>query len=149
MNIFLARVISFMHEYNRVITSITNYNQCTRSSSFPCLDSIMVIFTKWATPGEWYTVSLSYLVIWCERTVANSIVPLPHFVRRGTIKSNKGPFNDYNVRGLANCKFQYGPVMCESGHLESKSESSPKYLESGFWFAHHWYHVVNVSLVSL
>ena len=29
-------------------------NQCTRSSSVPRLDSIMVFFAKGATPGAWY-----------------------------------------------------------------------------------------------
>ncbi len=40
--------------YSSSLNLVFFYNQCTRSSSVPRRDSIMVFFTKGATPGAWY-----------------------------------------------------------------------------------------------
>ncbi len=76
---YIVHPITLVFEINKYVKS----NQCTRSSSVPRLDSIMVIFAKWATPGAWFEL-FDANGRTNGQTMANSIVPLPHFVRRGT-----------------------------------------------------------------
>ena len=50
-NVMLQHI--WFHAMSEVLMGETNRNQCTHSSSVPRLDSIMVIFAKWTTPGAW------------------------------------------------------------------------------------------------
>ncbi len=71
--------------------SLQEKYQCARSSKVPSLDNRGVETVRPVSPvGHGHLRSDSNLRLTDGRTdrqtMANSIVPLPHFVRRGTIK---------------------------------------------------------------
>ena len=74
-------------------------NQCTRSSSVPRLDSIIVIFAKWATPGAWYIL---------EKSIADKNIL--SYLMRTDGRTDDGEFNSSpsSLREAGNNKMIHG-----------------------------------------
>ncbi len=120
---------------HHVKIDLSKFNQCTRSSSVPRLDGIMVFFAKGAMPGAWYREwNVILLTKWTDgrkngQTVANSIAPLPHFVRRGTIKQFT-PHKGYH------CLFSYKTTEQSMKKLNDNQLTGNGFHEM-IWYSHH------------